>query len=105
MTNVFRDDILFVLISAFFELFLHGKNATPVEATTGIVKLTAALVSFLALESAVFERLGGSVSFGSRRIILGTTGGGICLAVLSMSVLMISRAQRKLRRFNEKTDG
>ncbi|MBQ4326797.1 MAG: hypothetical protein IJC32_00085 [Clostridia bacterium] len=96
---------VYSVTSAFFELFLHGKNATPVEATTGIVKLTAALVSFLALESAVFERLGGSVSFGSRRIILGTTGGGICLAVLSMSVLMISRAHRKLRRFNEKTDG
>ncbi len=96
---------VYSVTSAFTELFLHGRNATPVEATTGIVKLTAALVSFLALESAVFERLGGFVSSGSRRVILGTTGGGICLAVLSMSVLMISRAHRKLQLLNNKTDG
>lgn len=96
---------IYSVTSAAVSLFRHGKKVSPVEATTGVVKLTAALVSFLALETAIFERLGGAVSADSGRIILGTTGGGICLAVLSMSVIMISSSSRKLRRLNNKTDG
>ena len=96
---------VYSVVSAAVSFYRHGKTATPVVATTEVVKLTAALVSFLALETAIFDRLGSSISPHLRQILLGATGGGICLAVLSMSVLMISRAHRKLRRFNEKTDG
>ncbi len=96
---------VYSVTTAAVSLFRHGKSVTPVVATTKVVKLTAALVSFLALETAILARMGGRISPHLRRGILGGTGGGICLAVLFMSVLMISSASRKLRRFENKTDG
>ncbi len=61
-----------------------------------VIRLTAALVSMLSLEATMIVQFGDDTVF--RRLMLIWTGAGVCAAIVSMSVYMIVRSTRAIKR-------
>ena len=83
-------------IHAIVELIKHRKLGSPVMATAKIVSLSAALVSMLNLETAMFAQFGGQMSLSDQRLFIILTGAGVSITVITLSVLLILRANREL---------
>lgn len=79
---------------AVVNLIKFQKHGSPVLSAGKAVGLVAAMVSMLALETAMLGRFGGDGSY--RRMMTGATGGVICLFVLAMAVYMICRSTCRL---------
>lgn len=63
------------------------------------VKLAAALMSMLALETAMLAQFGAEEDPEAfRRLMTGATGGGMCLIVLAMAVYMVVNATLQLKK-------
>ncbi len=87
---------LYSVTTATVSLFRHKSFGSPITVTTRVVKLTAALVSFLSLETAIIAELGSAVTPYVRRRLIGFTGSSVCAIVLAMSVMMIIYAGRRM---------
>ena len=69
---------------------------SPVMSAAKALQLAAALVSMLALETAMLEQFGGDDA-PFRTIMTGCTGGGVCAAVFAVAVWMLSRSAREIQ--------
>lgn len=85
-------------IHAVVDIIKYRKLGSPVMSTAKIVSLSAALVSMLNLETAMFAQFGGDMSPESKRIFIILTGAGVSIIVVTLSVLLIVRATREIRR-------
>lgn len=86
------------VVSATVRLVKFHREADPLLSAAKAVSLTAAMVSMLALQSALIARFGdGDVLF--RRAMTGALGGAVCLVELAIAVYMIARGTRELRRY------
>lgn len=86
------------LIHAAVELVKYRKMGSPVLSTAKIVSLSAALVSLLNLETAMFDQFGGDLAPEHQRLIIILTGAGISVIVVTLSVSLIRRANNAIRR-------
>lgn len=84
-------------IHAIVELVKYRKLGSPVMATAKIVSLSAALVSMLNLETAMFAQFGGEMSQADQQVFIILTGAGVSITVITLSVLLILRANREFR--------
>ena len=76
----------------------YRKFESPVYSASKAIGLTAALVSVLTLESTMLTVFGdGTMSLLEKRIMLGCTGGVICLFIVVMAVYMIVQSNKKLK--------
>ena len=73
------------------------KLGSPVMSVSQIIKLAAALVSMLLLETAMFSQFGGEMSGADQRLMIMLTGGGVAAAVVGMAVYTIVRATKQLQ--------
>ena len=73
------------------------RHGSPVLSAAKAINLAAALVSILALETAMIAQFGGQDDALFRRAMTAATGGGICVIILSMAVFMIVRSTKRLR--------
>lgn len=89
----------YMTIHAIVELVKYRKLESPVLTAAKIVSLSAALVSMLNLETAMFSQFGGDMALSDQRIMIAATGGGVSVAVVTMSVLLIVRATKEIRRY------
>lgn len=62
-----------------------------------MIKLAAALVSMLSLETAMLAQFGAGEDPAFRQIMTGATGGCVCLIVLGMAVCMICFSTKELK--------
>ena len=83
---------------AIVDIIKYRRLGSPVMTTAKIVSLSAALVSMLNLETAMFARFGGEMSQKDQRIMIAATGAGISAAVITLSVMLIVRATKEIRR-------
>ena len=90
----------YALTHAIVELVKYRALASPIMSTAKIVSLSAALVSMLNLETAMFAQFGGNMSPESQRIFIILTGAGISITVITLSVILIVRATKEIRREN-----
>lgn len=74
------------------------KNGSPVISAAKNVNLTAALVSMLSLETAMLAQFGDGREDAFRRIMIGSSGGVICVIVLGLAVDMILRSTLQLKK-------
>lgn len=88
----------YATIHAIVDLIKYRKLGSPVMSTAKIVSLSAALVSVLNLETAMFAQFGGEMSLADQQIFIILTGTGVSVTVVTLSVLLIVRATRQLRR-------
>ncbi|MBP3479401.1 MAG: hypothetical protein J6K03_07965 [Oscillospiraceae bacterium] len=85
-------------IHAIVDIVKYRSLGSPVMSTAKIVSLSAALVSMLNLETAMFAQFGGKMSMEDQRIFIILTGAGVSITVVTLSVLLIIRATKEIRR-------
>lgn len=82
-------------------VIVYRKFRSPVMSAAKALQLAAALVSMLALETAMLEQFGGNDGEGFRTIMTGCTGGGVCLAILGMAIYMIQKSKLEIHKLEK----
>ncbi len=90
------------MTAAIINVVKYRKYRSPVMSAAKVLHLAAALVSMLALETAMLEQFGGNNSAQFREIMTGCTGGCVCAMILAIAVYMTCHATKEIR--NLKTE-
>jgi len=91
----------YAFIHAIVEIVKYRKFGSPVMSTAKIVSLSAALVSMLNLETAMFAQFGGDMTPENQRIFIILTGAGVSITVVALSVILIVNANKEIRRIKD----
>lgn len=86
----------YTVTSSIVDIVRYRKYKSPVLSASKAIKLAAALVSLLSLETAMLAQFGDDEAF--RRIMTALTGAGVCIIVLAMSVIMIVHATKEIKK-------
>ena len=70
-----------------------------------IIALSAASVSMLSLETAMLSEFGAEMAEGQKRILIAATGGGVSVAVVIMSCIMILRPAKEIKKLRSNQNG
>lgn len=81
-------------INAIVQIVRYRKLGSPVMSTAKVIALSAALVSMLNLETAMFSQFGADMAVESQRLMIILTGAGISIAVNAMSAALIVKSTR-----------
>jgi hypothetical protein len=90
----------YATIHAIVDIVRYRKLGSPVMTTAKVVSLSAALVSMLNLETAMFAQFGKDMTPEAQRLFIILTGAGVSLTVVTLSVLLIRKANQEIRRTN-----
>lgn len=85
-------------IHTIMDMVKYRKLGSPIMSTAKIVSLSAALVSMLNLETAMFAQFGADMSPENQRLMIILTGAGVSITVVTLSVLLIVKATKEIRR-------
>lgn len=88
----------YATVHAIVEIVRQRAVGSPVLSTARIVSLSAALVSMLNLETAMFAQFGTDMATEHQQLFIILTGAGISLTVITLSLLLIVSATKKIRR-------
>lgn len=83
-------------IHTIVDLVRYRKAGSPILSTAKVVSLSAALVSMLNLETAMFAAFGGDMAAEDQHLMIILTGAGISITVVTLSILLIVKATRAL---------
>lgn len=87
----------YITAAAIINIFKYRKYNSPIMSTAKSINLAAALVSMLALETAMLTQFGTeNASPHFNQIMVGATGAGVCAIVVAMSVYTIVRTTKEL---------
>jgi hypothetical protein len=87
---------------AIVELIKYRKYKSPIVNSLKMVRLAAALVSMLSLETAMLSSFGSEMPDLNKKIFIAATGAGICLIVLGLSSYMIVKSTKEINKIKEK---
>ena len=85
---------------AIIDLVKYRKYHSPVMTTAKVIALSAALVSMLSLETAMFSQFGQDMTPKNQWLMIALTGAGVSITVVTMSLYMIIRAKQELKKLN-----
>ena len=88
----------YALIMSIVDMVKCRKMGSPVMSTAKIVSLSAAVVSLLNLETAMFAQFGADMSAEHQRIFIILTGAGVSITIVTLSVILIGNANKEIRR-------
>ena len=88
----------YALTMSIVDIVKYRKMGSPILSTAKIVSLSAALVSMLNLETAMFAQFGADLSPENQQIFIILTGAGISITVVTLSVILIVKATNEIRR-------
>ena len=88
-------------IHALVDIVKYRKLGSPIMSTAKIVSLSGALVSMLNLETAMFAQFGGDMKPENQRIFIILTGAGVSITVVTLSVILIKKANQEIRRIRD----
>lgn len=95
----------YVTTHSIIDIFKYRKYNSPVMSTAKSISLAAALVSMLSLETAMLSQFGAeNTTHYFDQIMVGATGAGVCVIVLTMSIITIVRTNKELKRLNVNND-
>ncbi len=83
---------------AVVDIVKYRKLGSPIMSTAKTVSLSAALVSMLNLETAMFAQFGANMAQQDQNLMIILTGAGISVTVVTLSVILIVRATKEIRR-------
>ena len=86
---------------AIVDFVKYRKHKSPVMNSIKMIKLAAALVSMLSLETAMLSSFGAEMDALEKRIFIAATGAGICVIVLGLSSYMIVKSTNEINRIKE----
>ncbi len=95
----------YVTTAAIINIIKYRKYKSPVMSTAKIINLSAALVSMLALETAMFSQFGKEMSPENQRLMIMLTGAGVSIVVVTMSIYMIVRATKEIKKLKLENEG
>lgn len=87
----------YITTTAIIDLVKYRKYKSPVMSASKIIKLAAALVSMLSLETAMFSQFGGNMTAENQQLMIMLTGAGISIIVVTMAVYTIVRSTKEIR--------
>lgn len=87
----------YITTHAIIDLIRYRKYKSPVMTTSKVIALSAALVSMLNLETAMFSQFGQDMSAEHQWLMIALTGAGVSVAVLVMSVCMIAKTDLEIK--------
>lgn len=90
---------------AIVNLIKYRKYNSPVVTTTKVISLSAALVSMLTLETAMFSQFGQQMPPENQGLMIILTGAGVSIAVVTMSVYMMVKSIGEIRKIRSKENG
>lgn len=93
----------YIVINAVIAFVKYRKQGSAVITVSKIISLTAALVSMLSLETALFIQFGTDVPRITKRLIIILSGVGVNVSVLTLSLYMITDTTKKIKLLSEKT--
>lgn len=88
----------YILTVSIIDLVKYRKYKSPVMSSAKAIRFAQALVSLLSLEASMLVQFGDDKSY--RRLMLALTGAGVCIIVLAMSVYMIIRSVKEIKRLS-----
>jgi hypothetical protein len=88
---------------AIVDIVRYRKLGSPVMTTAKVVSLSAALVSMLNLETAMFAQFGADMPPEHQRLMIILTGAGVSIIVVTLSVILIVKATIEIRRMRNGT--
>ena len=91
----------YALTMSIVDIVKYRKMGSPVMSTAKIVSLSAALVSMLNLETAMFAQFGADMAPEHQRIFIILTGAGVSITVVTLSVILIVKANKEIRRIKD----
>ena len=91
----------YALTMSIVDIVKYRKLGSPVMSTAKIVSLSAALVSMLNLETAMFAQFGADMAPEHQRIFIILTGAGVSITVVTLSVILIVNANKEIRRIKD----
>lgn len=87
----------YITTHAIVDLIRYRRYQSPVMTASKVIALSAALVSMLALETAMFSQFGGDMAPKDQWLMISLTGAGVSIAVIVMSVCMIVTTTRQIK--------
>ena len=91
----------YALTMSIVDIVKYRKMGSPVMSTAKIVSLSAALVSLLNLETAMFAQFGRDMTPDNQQIFVILTGAGVSITVVMLSVILIVNANKEIRRIKD----
>ena len=82
---------------AIVNLVKSRKQKSPVLTAAKVINVAAALIAMLSLETAMITQFGAEDGEMFRHTMIASTGGGICVVMVVMAVLMIARSTKNIR--------
>ncbi|MBQ3546693.1 MAG: hypothetical protein IJA34_17170 [Lachnospiraceae bacterium] len=95
----------YITTNAIINLIKYRKYNSPVMTTTKVIALSASLVSMLALETAMFEQFGQDMLPKNKWLMVALTGADVSIIVITMSVYMIVKSYKEIKKIKEKSYG
>lgn len=86
----------YTVTGSIIDIVKYRKYKSPVLSASKAIKFAAALVSLLSLETAMLAQFGNDENY--RRIMTALTGSGVCLIVLAVSIFMIVRSNKEIKK-------
>ena len=83
--------------TAIVDIIKYRKYNSPVMSVSKTIKLAAALVSMLSLETAMFSQFGGDMTPENQRLMIILTGAGISIIVVVMAIYTIVKANKEIK--------
>lgn len=87
----------YITVTAIIDMIKYKKYGSPVMSMSKVIKMAAALVSMLSLETAMFSQFGGDMPPEHQRIMIMATGAGIAVVVAALAIDMIVRTTKEIR--------
>lgn len=85
------------ITAAIVNVVKYRKYRSPVMSAAKVLHLAAAMVSMLALETAMLAQFNGNNREDFRAVMTACTGGAVCAVVLVFAVIMICRSTKKIK--------
>lgn len=87
----------YITTHAIVDLIKYRKYHSPVMTVSKVIALSAALVSMLALETAMLSQFGGDMTPENKWLMIALTGAGVSIIVVTMSAYMIRKCAKGIK--------
>ena len=95
----------YITIHAIVDLVKYRQYKSPVMTMSKVVALSAALVSMLALETAMFSQFGQDMAPKDQWLMIALTGAGVSITVVTMSLYMIMKCTKEIKEIRGNKNG
>lgn len=87
----------YITIRSIINVIKYRNNPSPILKIRKVINLSAALVSMLALETAMFAQFGQDMLPEHKWLFVALTGAGVSIVVVTLSLSMIIRSTREIK--------